>query len=199
MQYKHVAAILFATMLACSPAFAKEKQHEKHMDEKAMMEEWMKLATPGTPHKQLDSLVGSWTTKTKEWTDPSKPPQESEGTVDMKMLLGGRFLHQEYSGMMMGQPYTGIGITGYDNLRKKYVTIWLDSMATAPFVMEGTASPDGKTITLRGGHDEPGGGHMTHRAVWSIPDAQHQTFEMYGAHGHEKETKQMEILYTRKP
>ena len=34
--------------------------------------------------------------------------------------------------------------------------------------MEGTASTDGKTITLNGQHAEPGGGYMTHRAVWKI-------------------------------
>ena len=28
---------------------------------------------PDEPHKQLGSLAGSWTTKTKEWTEPDKP------------------------------------------------------------------------------------------------------------------------------
>jgi len=58
-----------------------------------------------------------------------------------------------------------MGITGYDNLSKKYVSIWLDTMGIAPFMMEGSGSADGKTITLKGQHAEPGGGHMTHRAV----------------------------------
>ena len=48
--------------------------------------------------------------------------------------------------------------------------------------MEGTASADGKTITLKGQHAEAGGGHMTHRAVWKILDNNTQTFEMYGTH-----------------
>lgn len=115
------------------------------------------------------------------------------------MLLDGRFLYQEFNSQMMGQPFSGIGIDAYDNLRKKYVTAWIDTMGTGIFIMEGTASDDGKTITLRGQHDEPGGGHMTHRAVWKIVDANTQTFEMYGAHGHAKQTKMLEIAYTRKP
>jgi hypothetical protein len=64
--------------------------------------------------------------------------------------------------------------------------------------MEGTASADGKTIALRGSHPEPGGGKMTHRAIWKIIDANNQIFEMYGAHHGQKETKMMEITYSRR-
>lgn len=185
-------------VLTVSVAMAKDKKSEKQMDPQAMMEVYVKLGTPGEPHKQLASLAGSWTTQTKEWMEPGKPPTEATGSVDMKMLLGGRFLQQEFSGTMMGQPYSGMGITAYDNLRKKYVSTWIDTMGTGIFTMEGTASPDGKTITLKGQHAEPGGGLMTHRAVWKIVDSNSQTFDMYGAHGHGKEMKVMEIIYARK-
>lgn len=198
MRYVVVTAL---SMLLASvvPVAASDKDHAQHMDEQAMMEEMIKLATPGAPHAHLMALAGSWTVKAKEWMAPGAPPTESTGTVEMRSLLGGRFLQQDFTGTMMGQPYQGHGITGYDNHRKKYVSIWMDSMSTAPFIMEGAASADGKTITLHGSHDMPGGGSMTHRAVWISPDANHQTFEMYGAHGQEKEEKEMELVYTRKP
>jgi hypothetical protein len=188
-----------ALFVLASPVLAKEKKHAKQMDQQAMMEVYQKLATPGEPHKQLASLAGSWTTKTKEWMEPGKPPTEAAGSVEMKMLLDGRFLQQDFTGEMMGQPYNGMGITGYDNLSKKYVSIWLDTMGTTPFMMEGTGNADGKTITLKGQHAEPGGGHMTHRAVWKIVDSNTQTFDMWGNHGGGKEMKVMEIVYTRKP
>ncbi len=199
MRFIPVTLIGLCLVLAASVAMAKDKKPEKQMDPQAMMEMYQKLATPGEPHKQLASLAGSWTTKTKEWMEPGKPPSEADGSVEMKMLLDGRFLQQDFTGEMMGQPYTGVGITGYDNLRKKYVSIWLDTMGTGPFMMEGTASGDGKTITLKGQHAEPGGGHMTHRAVWKIVDSNTQTFDMWGAHGGGKEMKETEIVYTRKP
>ena len=195
--------LVFFTCLAlvviATPVIAKDKKQEKQMDPQAMMEVYMKLAAPGEPHKLFAGLAGSWTTQTKEWMEPGKPPTEATGSADLKMLLGGRFLQQEYNSTMMGQPYTGMGITAYDNLRKKYVSTWIDSMGTGIFTMEGTASADGKTITLKGQHAEPGGGQMMHRAVWKIVDDHTQTFDMYGAHGHGKETKMMEIVYTRKP
>ena len=123
---------------------------------------------------------------------------ESTGTAELKMVLGGRFLHQEISGNMMGQPFSGIAIDAYDNLRKKYVHAWMATMGTAIVMMEGTASADGRTITLTGQHAEPGGGHMSHRAIWKIVDANTQTFEMYGAHHGGKEKKALEVTYTRK-
>ena len=193
-----ILVALFVLSLA-SPLMAKDKKSEKPMDQQAMMELWKKMAMPGEPHKLFATLAGSWTTTSKEWMEPGKPPTESTGTAEIKMLLDGRFLYQEYNSQMMGQPFSGIGIDAYDNMTKKYVTAWLDSMGTGIFIMEGTASADGKTITLKGSHPEPGGGKMTHRAVWKIVDNDTQTFDMYGAHHGGKETKMMEIVYTRKP
>ncbi|MDC8451145.1 MAG: DUF1579 domain-containing protein [Nitrospira sp.] len=198
MRFLSLPVATLCVTLMVSPVLAKEKKHEKAMDPQEMMEVWKKLAQPGEPHKLFASLAGSWMTQTKEWMEPGKPPSESTGTADMKMLLDGRFLHQEYTGQMMGQPYSGVGIDAYDNLTKKYTTVWMDSMGTGIFIMEGTASADGKTITLKGSHPEPGGGKMTHRAVWKILDNDNQIFEMYGAHGKEKEMKFLEITYTRK-
>ena len=83
---------------------AGDKKETQHTDPRDMMESYMKLAMPGEPHNLFTSLEGSWTTKTKEWMDPDKPAVESTGSAEMKMLLGGRFLQQEYKGQMHGQP-----------------------------------------------------------------------------------------------
>jgi Protein of unknown function (DUF1579) len=198
MRISSLVLASFCIMLTISPAMAKEKKGEKPMDPLAMMELWKQAATPSEPHKLFATLVGNWTTTTKEWTEPGKPPMESTGTAESKMLMEGRFLHQEFHGQMMGQPFTGMSIDAYDNVRKKYVTVWVDTRGTGVFIMEGTGSADGKTITLRGSHAEPGGSTMTHRAIWTIIDADHQLVEMYSTHHGQKETKMMEITYTRK-
>ena len=197
MRITYFTVMGLCVVLSVSVAMAEEKQPDQ-MDMQAMMDTYKKLAIPGEPHKQLASLAGSWTTKTKEWMDPSKPPMESTGTCEEKVLLDGRFLQQECTGDMMGQPFTSIGVTGYDNFTKKYVTTWMSSMGTGIFVMEGTGSADGKTITLHGSHKDPMGGDMKHHALWKFVDANTQTFEMYGAHGNDKDMKMMEITYNRK-
>ena len=134
MRFVQLAVATLSVLLTLSPALAKEKKHDKQMDQQAMMELWKKLGTPGEPHKQFASLAGNWTTITKEWMEPGKPPTESTGTAEMKTLLDGRFLYQEYNAQMMGQPFSGIGIDGYDNVTKKYVTAWIDTASDGHLV-----------------------------------------------------------------
>ena len=114
------------------------------------------------------------------------------------MILGGRFLQQEFTGEMMGSAFTGIGVTGYDNHTKKYVSTWIDSMGTAILFFEGTASADGKTITQESRYDDPVKGSMIWRSVTKIVDDNTHLFEMYATDKRGKEEKMMEITYTRK-
>src|SRR5574341_1027077 len=95
-----------------------------------IMEIYKKAGTPGEPHKLLAKLEGNWTTRSRGWLEPDKPPTESTGTCEQRMILGGHYLRQEYGGDMMGQPFTGICLMGYNNQTKKYESIWLDSMST---------------------------------------------------------------------
>ena len=198
MKYLRLVLMMVFLVLLTTRAIANDQKSSKPMNPEEMMEVYKKLATPGEPHKLLASIAGSWTTKTKEWIDPQKPPVESTGTVSSRMMLDGRFLQQEITGSMHGRPHTGIWTIGYDNLLKRYISTWIDTMSTQIFIMDGTASADGKAITLTGQHAEVGGGHMTHRAIWKILDSNTQEFIMYGTYHGGQEMKMMEVLYTRK-
>lgn len=177
---------------------SKENNKNSQMDMQAMMEVYAKLAIPGPPHQQLASMEGVWQTKTRCWTESGKPPLESTGTSEQKMLLGGRFLQQVFTGEMMGKPFTGIGITGYDNHTGQYVSTWMDSMGTGIYFFEGTASADGKTITQKSRYDDPIRGPMTWRSVTKIMDENNHLFEMTSTDKSGTEEKMMEITYTRK-
>jgi len=63
--------------------------------------------------------------------EPGKPPTESIGACEQKLVLDGHYLEQTYTGDMMGAPFTGINIFGYNNHTKMYESIWLDSFSTA--------------------------------------------------------------------
>ncbi|GKS68114.1 hypothetical protein W03_01180 [Nitrosomonas sp. PY1] len=198
MRYMQFTLVIFCALLFTSTVIADDKSAHKPMDMQEMIAAYEKLATPGEPHKLLGSLAGSWTAKTREWIDSQKPPVESTGVSNGKVLLNGRFLQQEYSGTMHGKPYVGIWTVGYDNLLDRYVSTWIATMGTGIFIMDGTASEDGRTITFTGQHAELGGGHMTHRAIWKIIDNSTQEFVMYGTHHGGKEMKIFETIYTRK-
>ena len=194
----HLHEILQGLGVPVKPVTEEEKKQEDKMDMQAMMEVYTKLGTPGEPHKMLANLAGSWVTKTRAWMDPDKPPMESTGTCEQKMLLGGRFLQQEFTGDMMGSLFTGIGVTGYDNHTKKYVSTWIDSMGTAILFFEGTGSADGRTITQEARYDDPFKGPSKWRSVTRIVDDSTWVFEMYGTDKKGKEEKMMEVTYTRK-
>lgn len=193
-----LTCMVVSLLSSLPPALAKEPTIKKPVDPKVMMDTYQKLATPGAPHKHLASLAGTWTTQTKEWMEPGKPPTESTGTCEYKALLGGRYMQQDCTGTMRGHAFTGIGVQGYDNFTKKYMTTWIDSLGTGIFSMESKAGADGKTITLHGNLADPFDGTLKQRAVWKFPDTNTQILEMYGPHGNGNEILMMEITYTRK-
>lgn len=193
MRFKTMVLSCVGLMMAASFAIADEQK----MDMQAMMEKFEKQGTPGEPHKRLESMEGSWNTKTKSWMEPNKPPMETAGTCEQKMILGGRFLKQKCSGDMMGKTFEGVGLTGYDNQTKKYTSTWMDSMSTTLHVMEG-ASGDDNTITQEGQYTCPIRGEMKLRSVTKMVDQNTNIFEMYGTDKSGQEMKMMEITYTRK-
>lgn len=174
------------------------ENQEGKMDMEEIMKIYKKLAVPGTPHKLLESLAGSWTTTTKASMGPDKPPTECTGTCEQKMLLGGRYLQQEYAGEMMGSPFAGINIIGYDNHTKKYVSVWMDSMSTGIYYFVGTASADGKTITQECSYDDPARGPLIWRSVTMIVDNNTLKYEMFTTSKGGKEEKEMEMTVARK-
>jgi hypothetical protein len=169
------------------------------MDEKAMMEAWAKVASPGTEHKALASSVGSWDVAVKSWMKPGDPPMESKGTAENRMIMGGRFLEQRFTGTMMDMPFEGLGHTGYDNYKKKYVTTWMDNLGTGVMTGLGTADSAGKVITFTGEMDDPVQGKTNpYKNTLTVVDDDHQLFEMWSPGPDGKMAKMMEIHYTRK-
>jgi len=181
-------------------AEAKPKADAKPaMSEKEMMEIWQKMATPGDAHKKLEPFVGSFTAKVKMWMAPGAPPEESEGTSEAKWALGNRYVEQRFEGAFMKQPFSGIGFTGYDNYKKRYVGVWMDSMGTAMMTTTGTADAAGKKFTSSGKMDDPVQKKTTTmKEVMTLVDNDNHHFEMWGPGPDGKMFKTMEITYTRK-
>ena len=175
-----------------------KRQETKTDDMQKMMEVYKKIGTPGAPHKLLANLPGSWTTKTTAWMSPDEPPVEGTGTCEQKMILDGRYLQQEYTGEMMGSPFTGINLIGYDNHTKKYESTWIDSMSTGIYYFEGRASADGRTITQESNYDDPVRGPTVWRSVTRIVDDNTLKYEMYLTSKGGKKEKMMEMTMTRR-
>src|SRR5262245_59333625 len=100
--------------------------------------------TPGPEHEVLKRLEGNWTAVIK------MDGNEAPATATYKMDLGGLWLISEFRGELFGQPFQGRGADGYDPEKKKYVSVWVDSMTTRPVLFEGTYDKEKKTMTMNG-------------------------------------------------
>jgi len=103
---------------------------------------------PGEGQKGLEFLVGTFDVKIRNWIDPSKPPIESTATSVATWVLGGRYVQQMLSGYVMGEPWSGIGYAGYDNVAKRYVSTYMDSGSTGMEWFTGAMAPDGKSAKM---------------------------------------------------
>ncbi|MGH7215433.1 MAG: DUF1579 domain-containing protein [Tepidisphaeraceae bacterium] len=163
-----------------------------------MMAKMMELGTPGPQHQLLEKMAGHFTVKSAFRMSPDSPWQESTGEEKGEMILGGRYLKADFNGDMMGKPFKGVGLTGYDNYAKKFNSVWVDSMSTMMMVSEGTASADGKTLTFGSECDCPITGEKKQmRQVWTITDDDHHGFVMYDKTPDGKEFESLKIEYTR--
>jgi hypothetical protein len=165
-----------------------------------MMQAWIEMSAPGEPHAEMAKAAGIWETTMRVWMQgPDGPVTESTGEAKFEMF-GDRWLLQRQRGEMMGMPVRGIGITGYDNFKQKYVSMWVDSMSTAMSTSEGWMHPSGDVLTMWGKMDEPmlGLRDMTVKYVTRFIDDDTHIFEIHDFNYPEGKTKVVEIEYRRK-
>lgn len=164
-----------------------------------IMNAWQEASSPGAEHIMLKGLVGEWKVATKSWQSEGSVPEENVGSSTFKSILGGRFIQQDFKGRMMGQPYEGTGMMGYNNVTKKFESTWHDSMSTASMHLEGTFDPSTKMISEAGEFQCPVKKiNQKMRSEFKFIDKNNVTFAMYMpdmVSG--KEMKGMEQLYKR--
>src|ERR1700720_4688893 len=177
-------------------------------NEADMMKQMMDLSKLNENHKLLTSLDGNWDYNIKFWMnpDPNAKPQESKGTAVRKSIMGGRFAVMDVNGKMQmpGENgkmkdvmFKGMGIEGYDNVKKKFVASWIDNMGTGIEFSEGEYDPATTTLTYRADIEMPPGTTTKVREVIKLTDKDHMMLEWYENKGGQ-EKKTMEISYTRK-
>ena len=179
--------LMVGGILASSAVVSGDQEGHGEMtaEQMAEMAEWAKIATPGEGHKHLEYFVGKWKTKTSMYMEgPGSKPMVSDGTSDVKWVLDGRFIMDTHHGSMMGQPYHGIGMTGYDNYRNMYESSWYSNMGTNTLTMTGARHPETGVFTYYGEMDEPGLKVIgrTVKYVTKIVDKDHHTFEIFDVH-----------------
>lgn len=153
---------------------------------------------PSAHHLAMQRSEGTWDAVVKMFTAPGKPPMVSKGVEVNKLVPGGLWLQSEFKSEMMGTPFEGRGLFGYDPASGKHVGTWVDSMVTSLALPVGTCKDDCREITMT--FDGPGmdGKPVTYKEVTveKTPDLRIMTMSIKGKDGVFQPN--MVIEYTRR-
>jgi hypothetical protein len=106
---------------------------------------------------------------------------------------------EKYDSEMLGMPFQGFGMYGYDNFKEAYVGMWVDNMSTALFTAEGRANEAGDVITFEGLMDEPITGERDKPFKWIVRliHSDKRIMEIHDPTLPEGGTLVMEVVYER--
>jgi len=206
---KFITVILTLSLLALPAVYASieseegSKQLTKEMPkeggpDEAMMAQWQAYMTPGENHRNLDKFVGNWNHKVQIWMSKDAKPEESMGISEVKWILGGKFLQHETKGDYNGQPFEGLGIIGFDNIRNEYNSVWLDSMGTGMMQANGQFNAGTLEFTESGEFSCPiTNDTKLYRGVTKFADDDNYTYEFFTMDEEGNEYRHMLIAYTR--
>ena len=114
-------------------------------------------------------------------------------------MLDGRFVGQEYKSRAQKPQYRGLGALGYDNIRKMYTSVWLDTTSTSIYTATGSCDASGIVFTLEGVYQDPVTGKpLKYRSITRIINRKEYTFELFKEGSDGKVFKGLDITYTRK-
>ncbi len=191
---KKTVLVLFAACILAGFAAAQATP----ADQQKAMDAYMKAAAVTANHEALKYFVGSWDVEGTMWEAPGAPPTKTKNTGLSVLIMGGRYFRMDYKGTMMGMPFEGLQITGYDNLEKAYKTFWVDNSSTSFYVLTGQYDAAKKTYNYTGRWADPMGGFTPVRMTFRIVGPDEYVSETYMKMPDGKEFKSMADRYLRK-
>jgi len=185
-------------LLASRPAVAQQPGDEEQAAIQAMMEAYEQYGALGAPHKGLARRVGTWKVQARFWMTPGSPPQMSDGTSEVSLIMDGRYVMERFEMKTPDGPFHGLGIVGYDNIKKRYQSIWVDAMSTGIMTAEGPGDLDARSIEYTGQEPDPvSHAYKPYRSVERQLDDDTRRLETFETSPDGKEFKAMELFYTR--
>lgn len=147
---------------------------------------------PVAEHSFLKETEGTWDAVV------DSGGMKSKGVMTSKMELGGLWLSSRFEGEFApGAKFQGHGLDGYDPVKKKFVSVWFDSMTYTPMNLTGDYDKAKKTMTMHGEVPGPDGNLAKVKLVTTYKDKDHHTFRMFMiVDGNEVEA--MSIEYSRR-
>ena len=192
--------ILGSLLVITSFSLSAQEKKEPKMTEQQQKEQetWMQYMMPGEMHRLLAQGNGDWHENLVFWMSPEGDATKAESECTNTMILGDRYQESIHKGTMMGMPFEGRGLVGYDNIKKVFQSTWVDNMGTGIMYLEGPFDPKTNSVTLTGKMvDAMTGKTENVREIMTFINEKSQKMEMYMTKNG-KEFKTMEISFTKK-
>jgi hypothetical protein len=134
MKTKHFALALVATVASTLSGLAAT----------GAFQEGFAAAQPTDQHRWMKKQVGTWDTTLQSMGS------ESKGTWVVTSIHGGLWNQGSYQGEMMGSPFTGSELFGYDPGKGAFISVWVDSLSAKMGLLEGHYDAASKKLVMKG-------------------------------------------------
>ncbi len=153
---------------------------------------------PGTEHRWLDPLVGSWSVELR-WQNAAGSEVRLSGTAENRWILDGRFLLCEVTAGEGASRLEGTSIYGFDARQKRHFALNLHSLASYPTQLSGTYDPVTRSFLLSARErDDATGAVFVDREVLKIDGPDRHLLELYVDLPGRTPTKVVEAVFTRR-
>jgi hypothetical protein len=146
----------------------------------------------GEAHKLFSDSEGTWDATIKS------PLGDSKGMLTCQVGLLGRWHLEQVTGDFAGVPFEGRNAISYDPGKKKYISVWIDSVSSSPTISEGTYDKTTKTMTLVGSMPLPNGKSMKSTQIIVFNDANSKIYTLIGTDKGGKDLEMMKVTYKRR-
>src|SRR6266850_5745428 len=103
---------------------------------------------PAPEYALLKRDEGIWNATIQMAPEPGGEAEVSNGVETNVIGPGGLWLITDFKGQLMGKPFQGHGILGYDEAKKKFLRVWVESTQAVLFPAAGAYDPATATLTM---------------------------------------------------
>ena len=147
-------------------------------------------------HAEIAKSVGEYDVAVEMYW-PGGKVEKAVATAKREMILKGFYLRETFSMKTPNGAFEGIATAGYDTVRKKLFSSWVDNSSPVMDVMYGEVK-DGKIVMTGKGPNMMTGELEGKKSVSEATDAGSLITTFYKVNAEGKEAKWMKLTYTRK-
>jgi len=152
--------------------------------------------SPTAEHHRLGEAVGRWAVECTYFMLPGQPPLQARAQDNIERV-GPYWTLSNFRSEMMGAPFRGHAAVGFDPVKNKWVSTWIDSMSPFLFVLEGGFDTSGKVLAMTGEVAGLDGRPVRYRTREEHLSRDHRVLDMFHTMPDSPETQMFRFVYRR--